>query len=129
MQYSCQPQLVVTGLIIFFGGGGNCLLLFRSMRGAVMCRNGEGFRRPGRLYVSDHSAYIGLSHCGRKMCVAALIVCTTLHFLCVMSHVCVVLISVCNSKVSVKLHKQADGGVAKKRKSKTFAKWSTNLVC
>lgn len=51
------------------------------MKGTVTSRNGEGTRRLGRLYVSDHSAYIGLSHCGKKMlCVAVLIVCSTLHF-------------------------------------------------
>jgi len=102
------------------------------MRGTVKSPNGEGTRRPGHLYVSDHSTYIDLSHCGKKMlCVALLVVLPYFLYVCVcvMSRVYEVLISVCNSKVSVKLHNQADGGVTKKRKNRTFAKWSTNLVC
>jgi hypothetical protein len=54
-------------------------------------------------------------------CVAVLIDCSTVHFLHVMSRVYVVLISVCNSTVSVKLHNQAEGGVAKKEKIKPLS--------
>ena len=81
--------MVVTGLIIFlWGGGDNFLFLFRSMRGIVTSRNGEGSRRPGRLYVSDHSAYIDLSHFDKKMWVEVLIVCSALHFLFVCTESC-----------------------------------------
>jgi hypothetical protein len=82
---NCAVQLstvVCSYRLNILGVAGNCLFLFRSMRGTVTSRNGEGIRRPGRLYVSDHFAYIGLSHCGKKMCVAVRIVCCTLHFLC-----------------------------------------------
>jgi hypothetical protein len=73
------------------------------------------------MYGSDHSACIGLSNVASECCVAVLVDCSTVHFLRVMSRVCVVLLSVCNSTISVKLHNQADGGVAKKEKTKPLS--------
>ena len=91
------------------------------MRCTVTSRNGEGTRPSARLYGSDHSWQENVC------CSVDRLFCCTF-FVCIMSRAYVVLISVCNSKVSVKLHNQADGGVAKKRKIKTSAKWSTDLM-
>jgi hypothetical protein len=61
--------------------GGNCLIMFRSIRGTVASRNGEGNRPSGRLYGSDHPACIDFGHCGRKeSCVSLVIDCSAVHF-------------------------------------------------
>jgi hypothetical protein len=72
-------------------GGGGTIVVFRSMRGTVVSRNGKGTRSSGRLYGSDHSACIGFNHCGTKeLCFKVLFCCT--FFLCAMSCVYIVLV-------------------------------------